>query len=166
MQRFHIRRKDREITNYAEIRSVLKTAKYVTVALCMDDEPYLVSLSHGYDEAKNCLYFHCAPEGKKLIFAQANSRVWGQAMLDYGVTDECDYAYTSVHFAGKLVQLSDLAEKRHGMEVLVRQTSMKPEEKLAKISEEKLAKTTMLRIDIECMTGKKHLTPKVPAAKA
>jgi nitroimidazol reductase NimA-like FMN-containing flavoprotein (pyridoxamine 5'-phosphate oxidase superfamily) len=65
----------------------------------MEDEPYLVSLSHGYDEAKNCLYFHCAPEGKKLIYQKANNKVWGQAVLDFGVTDECDYAYTSVHFS-------------------------------------------------------------------
>lgn len=165
MQPFHLRRKDREITSQVEMRGVLKTAKYVTVAFSMDNEPYLVSLSHGYDEKHNCIYFHCAPEGKKLVFARANSRVWGQALFDYGVTDECDYAYTSVHFAGTIVVLNDLDEKLHGMEVLVRQSSAKPEEKLAKISEAKLAKTMMCRIDINYMTGKKHLNPKVPAAK-
>ena len=42
------------------------------------------------------------PEGKKLIYAEANPNVWGQAVLDFGVTEECDYAYTSVHFSGKL----------------------------------------------------------------
>jgi nitroimidazol reductase NimA-like FMN-containing flavoprotein (pyridoxamine 5'-phosphate oxidase superfamily) len=158
---FHVRRKDREITDPAEMKTVLKQTKYVTVALCRDNEPYLVSLSHGYNEAKNCLYFHCAPEGKKMVYAQANNNVWGQAMLDYGVTDECDYAYTSVHFAGKIFLIDDLAEKRHGMEVLVRQLSKNPEAKLAKISPEKLAKTMMCRIDIDCLTGKKHQNPKV-----
>jgi hypothetical protein len=39
---FHVRRKDREITDPTELRSVLKATKYVTVALCMHDEPYLV----------------------------------------------------------------------------------------------------------------------------
>jgi len=81
---FHIRRKEREITDPDEMRQVLKDTKYITVALSMNDEPYLVALSHGYDQAKNCLYFHCAPEGKKLIYAQANNRVWGQAVLDFG----------------------------------------------------------------------------------
>lgn len=157
---FHIRRKDREITDAAELRTVLRTTKYVTVALCMDDEPYLVSLSHGYDEAKNCLYFHCAPEGKKIIYAQANSRVWGQALLDYGVTEDCDYTYTSVHFAGTLSLISDLAEKRHAMEVLVRQVSLNPEEKLTKIKPEKLERTTMGRINIITLTGKKHRSSK------
>jgi nitroimidazol reductase NimA-like FMN-containing flavoprotein (pyridoxamine 5'-phosphate oxidase superfamily) len=157
---FHVRRKDREITDQAEMRQILKATKYVTVALCMDNQPYLISLNHGYDEQKNCLYFHCAPEGKKLIYAKANSQVWGQAVLDFGVTDECDYAYTSVQFAGTWSLIEDLAEKQHGMEVLVRQVSLNPEEKLSKIKPEKLAKTTMGKIEIKYLSGKKHQSPK------
>ena len=156
---FHVRRKDREITDSAALKKVLKSTKYVTVALCMDGEPYLVSLSHGYDEARNCLYFHCASEGKKLVFWKANDSVWGQAVLDYGVTDECDYAYTSVHFKGKVTFIEAVGEKRHAMEVLVKQLSANPEVKLAKIKLETLHKTTMGRIDISYMTGKKHQDP-------
>jgi hypothetical protein len=152
---FHVRRKDREITDPEELQQVLKTTQYVTVALCMDNEPYLVSLSHGYDEAKNCIYFHCAPEGKKLVYQKANDKVWGQAVLDFGVTDECDYVYTSVHFCGKMSLISDIGEKQHAIEVLVRQLSFNPEMKLAKIKPEKLEKTTIGRIDIDYMTGKK-----------
>ena len=152
---FHVRRRDREITNPAEMRHVLKTTQYVTVALCMDNEPYLVSLSHGYDEAENCIYFHCASEGKKLVYQKANNRVWGQAVLDFGVTDECDYVYVSVHFSGKMHLVSDPGEKQHAIEVLVRQLSLDPEKKLAQIKPEKLEKTTIGRIDIEYMTGKK-----------
>jgi nitroimidazol reductase NimA-like FMN-containing flavoprotein (pyridoxamine 5'-phosphate oxidase superfamily) len=151
---FHVRRKDREITDPSEMRQVLKATKYVTVALCMDDDPYLVSLSHGYDQPKSCLYFHCAPEGKKLIYAKANSQVWGQAVLDFGVTEACDYAYTSIHFSGKLSLITDPTEKRHAMEVLVRQVSLNPEAKLAQIKTEKLASITMGRIDITYMSGK------------
>ena len=158
---FHVRRKDREITDRDVLKQVLGSTKYVTVALSMDKEPYLVSLSHGYDEATNCLYFHCADEGKKLVYMKANSRVWGQAVLDFGVTDECDYAYTSVHFRGKASMIEDLREKQHAIEVLVRQLSENPEEKLAKIKPEKLARTAMGRIDIEYMSGKQHRNPKL-----
>jgi nitroimidazol reductase NimA-like FMN-containing flavoprotein (pyridoxamine 5'-phosphate oxidase superfamily) len=156
---FHVRRRDREITDPQEMQQVLKATKYVTIALCMNNEPYLVSLSHGYDQERNCIYFHGAPEGKKLVYAQANPQVWGQAVLDYGVTDECDYAYTSVHFSGKISLITDLDEKRHALETLVRQTSSTPEEKLAKVKPEKLAKTTMCRIDIDYLSGKKHQVP-------
>jgi nitroimidazol reductase NimA-like FMN-containing flavoprotein (pyridoxamine 5'-phosphate oxidase superfamily) len=157
---FHVRRKEREITDLEEMRQVLKSTKYVTVALSRNNEPYLVALSHGYDQTKNCLYFHCAPEGKKLIYAQANPQVWGQAVLDFGVTEDCDYAYTSVHFQGTLCLITDLAERQCAMEVLVRQVSLNPEAKLAKIKPEKLSKTTMGRIDITYMSGKKHQAPK------
>src|SRR3972149_9026379 len=158
---FHGRRKDREITNIDELKRILKTTKYVTIALCMENEPYLVSLSHGYDEKRNCIYLHCASEGKKLVYAKSNNKVWGQAVQDYGVTDECDYAYTSVHFSGRLVMIEDLREKQHAIEVMVRQLSPNPDAKLAKIKPEKRATTAMGGIDIEGMTGKQHMNPKV-----
>jgi nitroimidazol reductase NimA-like FMN-containing flavoprotein (pyridoxamine 5'-phosphate oxidase superfamily) len=158
---FHVRRKDRETTDPQTLKKVLKITKYVTIALCMDNEPYLVSLSHGYDETHNCIYFHCANEGKKLVYIRANNNVWGQAVQDYGVTDECHYAYSSVHFKGTVTLIDDLNERRHAIEVMVRQLSENPEKKLAQIKMEKLAKTTMGRIDISYMTGKKHQNPKL-----
>jgi len=157
---FHLRRKDREITDHNGLKKVLKSTKFMTIALCMNNEPYLVSLSHGYDEKRNCLYFHCADEGKKLVYMAANPRVWGQVVQDYGVTDECDYAYTSVHFSGTMLLVDDLSEKQHAISVIVRQLSKTPEEKLAKVKPEKLAKTAICRIDVEDMTGKQHMQPK------
>jgi nitroimidazol reductase NimA-like FMN-containing flavoprotein (pyridoxamine 5'-phosphate oxidase superfamily) len=156
---FHVKRKEREITDPAELRQILRKTNYVTIALCKDNDPYLVALNHGYDEEKNCLYFHCATEGKKLVYAQANPKVWGQAVLDFGVTDECDYAYTCVHFQGTLSLLSDPEEKRHGLEVLVRQVALNPESKLSKIKPEKIAKTTMGKITLNYLSGKKHQPP-------
>lgn len=156
---FHVRRKEREITDPTEMRQVLKDTKYVTLALCRDNEPYLVALSHGYDPEHNCLYFHCAPEGKKLVYAKANPKVWGQAVLDFGVTDECDYTYTCVHFSGTISLVSSLEEKWRGLQTLIRQVAVNPESKLAKIKPEKLEKTTIGKIEITYMSGKKHQAP-------
>jgi nitroimidazol reductase NimA-like FMN-containing flavoprotein (pyridoxamine 5'-phosphate oxidase superfamily) len=156
---FHVRRKDREITDPDALKAILKTTKYVTVALSMNNEPYLVALSHGYDENKNCLYFHCASEGKKITYLKANNKIWGQAVLTYEVSDDCDYAYSCVHFQGTIHLLTELTEKQHAMQVLVRQLSNTPEAKLAKIKPEKLDTTTMGRIDISSLTGKQHKNP-------
>ncbi|NLF89453.1 hypothetical protein GX563_11615 [Candidatus Bathyarchaeota archaeon] len=156
---FHVRRKEREITDPTEMRQVLKDTKYVTLALCRDNEPYLVALSHGYDPEHNCLYFHCATEGKKLVYAKVNPKVWGQAVLDFGVTDECDYAYTCVHFSGTISLVSSLEEKWRGLQTLIRQVAVNPESKLAKIKPEKLEKTTIGKIEITYMSGKKHQAP-------
>jgi nitroimidazol reductase NimA-like FMN-containing flavoprotein (pyridoxamine 5'-phosphate oxidase superfamily) len=85
--------------------------------------------------------------------------VWGQAVLDYAVSADCDYAYTSVHFTGKLSLIENLQEKQHAMEFMVRQLSADPEAKLAKIKPETLAQTTMGKIDITYITGKTHQKP-------
>ena len=149
-----MRRNDRAIIN-EEARSLLESAEYGILSMAgPDGVPHGIPLN--FSLAGDSIYFHCAPEGKKLVYLNANNSVWGQALLDYGFTDECDYAYTSVHFKGKILLIEDLNEKRHAMEVMVRQLSEKPEAKLATIKLEKLAKTTMGRIDISCMTGKKH----------
>ncbi|HIH88339.1 TPA: pyridoxamine 5'-phosphate oxidase family protein, partial [Candidatus Bathyarchaeota archaeon] len=55
-----MRRGDKQITDEAEMRAILREAKHVTVAMSLNDEPYLVTLSHGYDAERNCVYFHCA----------------------------------------------------------------------------------------------------------
>ena len=79
-----MRRKDKEITDQAAIKKILYETHYVTLAMVKDNEPYLISLSHVYDEEKNCIYFHCASEGKKLDYLKENNTVWGQAIKDYG----------------------------------------------------------------------------------
>jgi len=152
---FHIRRKDREITNNNHLKGALKTASYITIALCKNNEPYLVSLSHGYDKKKNCLYFHCASNGKKIDFLKSNNKVWGQAVQVYRVKEQCDYDYTSVHFKGKIFLIKNLSEKQHAMQVMIRQRSPNPEEYMKKVLAENLSKTTMGKIEINYITGKK-----------
>jgi nitroimidazol reductase NimA-like FMN-containing flavoprotein (pyridoxamine 5'-phosphate oxidase superfamily) len=63
-----------------------------------------------------------------------------------------------VHFKGKVTLVDDVAEKRRGLECLIRQLSANPEAKIAKLKPEKIAKTMIGRIDIEYMTGKKTQT--------
>ena len=155
---FHLRRKDREITDPALMRKILKTANSVTIALCMKNEPYLVSLSHGYDEEHNRIYFHCALEGKKIEYMKANNKVWGQAVIDYHVKGECEYTYTCVHFSGKVTLIEDIEEKLAALKCMIRQLSANPEEKISKLKTERLQKTGIGRIDIDFMTGKKTQT--------
>jgi nitroimidazol reductase NimA-like FMN-containing flavoprotein (pyridoxamine 5'-phosphate oxidase superfamily) len=151
-----MRRVDKEITSSRILRKILKSASYVTVAMCKNDEPYLVSLSQGYDETRNCLYFHCAAEGKKLDFLKANNRIWAQALLDYGyVQGECDHSYASVHFKGKVTFIEDPDEKLHAIQTMINQLDKNPTRLLTKLKAEKLGTTLIGRIDIESMTGKK-----------
>src|SRR4030042_5362153 len=153
---FHLRRKDKEITDESLLKKILRTAKYVTIALSMHNQPYLVSLSHGYDEKKNCLYFHCAKEGKKLQYLSSNDTVWGQALLDYGYSKgECTYLYASVHFTGKVTILESLEEKREALACMIRQIDKNPEILITDLRPERLRNTVVGRIDVAYMSGKK-----------
>jgi len=156
MMRYHVRRTDKEITDEAVMKKMLKSAKYVTIAMSLDDRPYLVSLSHGYDEDRNSIYFHCAEEGKKLDYMRSNSTVWGQALLDLGYSEgACTHIFASVHFQGKVTLLEGLDEKRRAMECMMRHLDGDPEPMISRLTSDRLNGTAMGRIDIEYMSGKK-----------
>ena len=158
MRSFHLRRKEKEITDPTILKKILRSATYVTLAMCDDNQPYLVSLSHGYDEKNNCIYFHCASEGKKIEYLLQSNRVWGQALLDYGVKpteNSCTHLYASVHFSGKTIFLEDVKEKRHAMECMLEQLNRNSEELIVKLNNEQLKKMRIGKITIEYMTGKK-----------
>jgi len=156
MNRFHMRRKDKEILDGASLGNILKAAEYVTIAMCSDDEPYLVSLSHGYDEQRNCLYFHSAKEGKKLEILKANNRIWGQALLDHGYSEgNCTHLYASVHFSGKAYIVQDPCEQRHALETMIRQLDKDPETLIERMIPKDMSPAIVGRIDIDYMTGKK-----------
>jgi hypothetical protein len=153
---YHVRRKDLEIADKSALTKVMRTAKYVTIAMCSGNQPYLVSLSQGYDEEHNCVYFHCFPEGKKIEYLKSNNTVWGQAIIDKGyIYGECDHHYVSVHFSGKVTFLESIEEKRQAVICMMKHLEKDPEPLISKLNLEKLSRTTIGRIDIEVMTGLK-----------
>ncbi len=154
---YHMRRKELEITDPAKLKKILKSAKYVTIALAKDNQPYLVSLSHGYDRKNNCIYFHCANEGKKIDYLKANNVVWGQALLDGGYQEEeCNHFFATTQFKGKVTFLRTIKEKQQAAELMIKQLNKKPTKMITDTTPEKLKTTTFGRIDIEYMSGKKH----------
>lgn len=152
-----IRRKDKEIVDAKEMKAILKEARYVTLGMCLHDEPYLVALSHGYDEERNCIYFHCAAEGKKVDILQRNNRVWGQALVDRGyVQGACDQLYATTQFRGRVIFVEDSSEKEHALIVMIRELEDNPEEIMKKqLLPQSFQKVKIGRIDIDYMSGKK-----------
>ncbi|MDP3179028.1 MAG: pyridoxamine 5'-phosphate oxidase family protein, partial [Spirochaetaceae bacterium] len=84
MDGHQLRRQDREIKDEAEIRRILRSCRYATVAMAKGGEPYLVTMNYGYDEAERRLYFHCATKGQKTDFLEANRKVCASIILDGG----------------------------------------------------------------------------------
>ncbi len=165
--KYHVRRIDREIKDPAKLERVLKETRYITIALCKDNTPYLVSLSHSYDEEAKCIYFHCASAGKKLDYMRSNPKVWGQAIIDRGyVEGECNHLYVTTMFEGKVELVEDISEKRRIMSYLFThqmrssepsgsQTNEEVDPHMVRIGKDtELKGTTVGRIIVEGLTGK------------
>lgn len=158
--RYHMRRADKEFTEPGGLRGVLRETSYMTLAMARDGEPYLVSLSHGYDEERNCLYFHCASEGRKLDYMRANPVVWGQVIVDHGyVEKECTHRYVTVMFRGRVSFIEGEEEKRRALRTMLRRLETDAETRERRMNTDDLGSTVFGRVDIEYMTGKK--TPEI-----
>jgi len=150
-------KKEREITNRNVLMKILKQGKYVTISMCRDNEPYIVTLSYGYDQVKNALYFHCATKGLKLDFVKFNPNVCATIIEDKGYKmGDCSHAYRSVVFWGKIHLIKNLKEKKYGMDVLLNHLEDNPKKLKQRNlkSEEAYRKVGILRLDIEEMKGK------------
>ncbi len=66
VKKYHLRRQEKAIIKKSELLRIIREQKLVTFAMCKNNEPYLVTVNHGFDRRKNCLYFHCATKGKKM----------------------------------------------------------------------------------------------------
>lgn len=152
-----IRRKERAITDRDEIKEILKSTEYITIAMCKDNQPYLATLSHGYDPEKNVIFFHCANEGKKIKYLEANKVVWGQATKDMGyVQGKCSHKYASTQFKGKVTFIESLKQKRQALITMIQQLDENPDLVIKRdLTEKSIQNVTVGRIDIEYLSGKK-----------
>ena len=152
-----MRRKEKAIEDIGELKHILESVKHITIAMCQDNEPYLVTLSHGYDPQEHCIFFHCTSEGKKIDILNENPIVWGQALVDEGyIQGACDHLYATVQFRGKVRFLEDFDDKKAALENMISKLDNKPEEVVEKqLNEKSITRVTIGRIDIEYMSGKK-----------
>ena len=154
-----MKRKEREITSRKELTGLLAELPHVTVAMCKDGVPYLVTVNHVYDEKANRIYFHCARSGKKLDFIKANPIIMGQVIEDRGyVKDECDYDYRTVHFEGVASEVTSSRERLRALALMVAKFEADTEEARKRfIKASSFKRVAVYRIDIDRMTGKKRV---------
>jgi uncharacterized protein len=120
MTKYHMHKVEGEIADLEAIETILQQGKYATLALCRQQEPYIVTLNYGYDGETRTLFFHSAPEGLKLEFLRANPTACGTVIVDEGyVHGKCTHAYRSVVFWGRVEFLQDSDEKRRGLERMI-----------------------------------------------
>lgn len=117
-----LRRSDLSIADLGEIDRILAAARYATIALADGDQPYVVTLSCGYDAAAQRLCFHVAAQGRKLDIIARNPKACVTVISDMGyLHGECAHPYESVVMHGRMLLLDDPIDIRTAMRTLIGQ---------------------------------------------
>ncbi|MDR3557848.1 MAG: pyridoxamine 5'-phosphate oxidase family protein [Syntrophobacteraceae bacterium] len=151
-----MRRKDREITERAEIEEIISSAKIMHLALADRDVPFLVPLHFAFDG--QAIYFHSARDGAKIEMLKRNNLVCFEISDHSGVVESrlaCDFetVHRTVIGLGRAHFVEDDAEKVRALDLIVAQFT----EKKFTYPPNRLDATMVVRIDIDSVKGKKHL---------
>ena len=148
-----MRRNEREITDRKDIDDIIRRCRVCHLAMCDDGQPYIIPLNFGYDG--RFLFFHTAPEGRKIDIIKRNNRVGFEVdILHDIVTAEqaCKWGakYESVMGSGTAEIVDDLESKKEALEWIMRQYGNSAWD----FKEEILKKTLVLRVRILEISGK------------
>jgi nitroimidazol reductase NimA-like FMN-containing flavoprotein (pyridoxamine 5'-phosphate oxidase superfamily) len=154
-----MRRKDREITDTGEIESIIASSDVCRLAIANGNTPYIVTMNFGFKGGTEpCLYFHCAGEGRKIEMIRKNNHVCFEMDTDHELYEGekgCDWGmkFRSVVGYGDVYILKDNEEKIRGLDFIMAHYSERSDFQYDK---RMIEKTSVIRLDITEMTGKKR----------
>ena len=149
-----MRRKEKEIHDVEIISEIIKESQVLRLAMARDGMPYIIPLCFGFDGS--ALYFHCAPEGKKYDYLNANDQVCfefeGRTELKTSDTGPCAWSmsFRSVIGFGRASELSERVDKVRALEIIMSQYSPRSWD----FPDNAVDKVSVWRIAIDSMTGK------------
>lgn len=151
-----MRRRDREITDRAELEEILGKATVLYLGLVDQGEPYVVPVNFAYADGN--LYLHSASEGRKVALLKRNPRVCFAVHTDHEVLPgalgcEWNARFRSVIGHGRASFLESREEKLKALDALLGRFAPGP----FRYNEEVLSRTAVIRIEVERLTGKKKV---------
>ena len=149
-----MRRKEKEITDKSEIEAILEEALIIRIGLSYEDAPYVIPVCFGYKYG--CLYIHSAREGKKLDILRQNNRICFEASVDVELVKAevaCNLTmrFKSVIGYGRAYFVDDRESKTAALDIIAQHYWRTPG---STYNEFIVDKTTVIKIEIESMTGK------------
>ena len=150
-----MRRKDRELTDGAEMDEILDKALVGHLGLCDEGEPYVLPMN--FAALKGALYLHSAREGRKLGILERNPRACFSVQTDMELAPSpraCGWGmtYRSVLLFGAISLVDSEEEKGEAMTALMKKCANPDFAHVFTPSE--LASVTVLRLDWNERTGK------------
>ena len=158
---YHLRRHDRAIADRQAMQRIIQQNRCAVMALCRDNEPYIVTLDYGYDAAENALYFHCAKEGKKINFIKANPAACA-TVIDDDDPDSilCDHEHRSVVLSGTVELVDSREETDRAINLMIEQLEKGNPERFRKklnMNEKSYVNLQILKMTVKEMTGKERV---------
>lgn len=149
-----MRRTKKEIIDRQEMQAIIHASQVMRLALCLENEPYVVPLSFGYDGTS--IFFHCAPEGLKLDILRKNPRVC--CLFEHGLAfepkgeDPCawGFAFSTVIAHGVASKVTEPDEKLAALQAVTDHYSASGE----RVPADKVGNVDIWKIEILEMTGK------------
>ena len=151
---FREMRRKKQLLSEEESIAMLKNCNEGVLAVLGDEGyPYAVPLNHAYHEGK--LYFHGAIEGHKLDAIKNCDKVSYCVIEKRDIVPEDVTTYfRSVIAFGRARLVTDPEEKRAALFLLGRRHAAEYEAKWTKEIEEAFARTGVIELAIEHLTGK------------
>ena len=159
-KKYHLTRKDREITDKKIVDDLLKGCRLAFISICTAGEPYIVTMNYGYDPDRSALYFHCALKGHKLEIIRDNPSACVFIFRDNGYVDgKCEHKYQSLVIRGDIGIVNTLEEKKYGIDILMdhQESDSDPVRKRNFKEDTDYDIFNMLRFDIKDITAKECL---------
>lgn len=167
-----VRRRDRAIDDDAWIETLLERAAVGALATVDEGQPFLNVNLFWFDAERRAVYLHTARRGRTRSNVEAGERVCFSVhemgrLLPAATAVEFSVEYAGVVAFGLAHVVEDQAEAAAALQALLDKYApqLRPGRDYQGVTAEELARTTVMRVDIERWSGKRKVVPSdVPAA--
>ena len=152
-----MRRKERELTDKADLLAILDEANVCRIAIQTRKAPHIVPLNFGYSwEERLVLYFHSATEGRKLDLLQENNMVGfeldtGHELVRAELACNWGMKYKSIVGTGGIQFIEDEKDKAMALDAIMRKYGFAGD---AMFSGPNLRAVKVFRLVVDEMSGK------------
>jgi len=161
-----VRHPGQAVHEEAWIKALLHRAPVGVLATAGGDVPYINTNLYVFDEPGHAIYLHTALEGRTRANIEANERVCFSVMemgrlLPTWEALEFSVEYSGVVVFGRARVIAEMDAARRAMEMLLSKYAphLRPGQDYRPMRDEHLAKTSVLRIDIDQWSGKREVAP-------
>ena len=150
-----MRRKDRLIESRQEVDAIIAGSDVCRLALAVNDEPYLVPLSFGYDG--DAIYLHTARKGKKIEYFKGNNKVCFEFernvryVRDGNGACNSTFVFESVIGYGTISELVSNDQKAYALRQIARHYAETSDD----FPDDQIKKVRVWKISVDSVAGKR-----------